>query len=77
MKKLILYLLFASVFPVQAEMKEVFKRIPKKYDVIIKLDVQKVMDFPLFKKIIADKDEFKEFQELSRVVGKSTCSLLD
>ena len=40
-----------AVSSVQADMKEVFKRIPNKFDAVMKVDLQKVMNMKMFNEL--------------------------
>ena len=63
MKKIILATLTCLLFSTHADMKEVFKRIPKKFDAVMKLDLQKVIEMPMYKMMTEGDDEFEEMQK--------------
>jgi hypothetical protein len=63
MKKIICLLLISFAFASQADLKDVLKKIPKKYDTVFKVDVQKVLGVESINKKIVDDPKFKEMQK--------------
>jgi hypothetical protein len=63
MKKIICLLLISFAFAAQADLKEILKKIPKKYDTVFKMDIQKILGVESINKRIIDNPQFKEMQK--------------
>jgi len=63
MKRIICTLILCLTFAAQADLKDVFTKIPHKFDVVMKLDLQKLLKVKKISEKIVDNDQYKKMQK--------------
>ena len=77
MKNILLILISIFTLGASAEIKDVFRKVPKRFDMVMRLDVKQLMQVEKLKEKIVENDAFKEIKEkLKEKTGLSEKDLL-